>query len=212
MNIQGIEAARVTGNQPPLSGSVRHLHRLRGRCEPHPVGRVSALLLGTPCRHAPRRAGRDRSRRRQGGRCREADQAHKEGPLASDQVGDPTARRQTPERERVCGNHSPPAVIERPQSPPGRGQNDVHDRGAQGHHRLRQGDHAQAHHRSGSGDSSSDRSSAVAEVPPGVSPARMRSVRVSRLLTASAPSRRGRRDGQCALPRCRPGRRSRRPW
>jgi hypothetical protein len=52
----------------------------------------------------------------------------------------------------------------------------------------------------------------VAEVLPGVPPARMRSVRVSRLLTASAPSRRGRRDGQCALPRCRPGRRSRRPW
>lgn len=48
-----------------------------------------------------------------------------------------------------------------------------------------EGDHAQAHHRSGSGDSSSDRASAVAEVLLGVSPARMRSVWVSRLLTAS---------------------------
>lgn len=152
---------------PPLSSSVGHLHRRRGRCERHPVGRVSTLLPGTPCRHAPRRAGRGPSRRRQGRRCREAHQAHKEGPLASDQVDDPTARRQTPERERVCANHSLAAVIERPQSPLGRGQSDVHDRGVHGHHRLREGDHAQAHHRCGSGDSSSDRASAVAEVLPG---------------------------------------------
>lgn len=117
--MQGIEAARVLGNQPPLSGSVGHLHRRRGRCERHPVGRVSTLPLGplqaraAKNRPAPVAAPPGRT-------LREADQAHKLGPLASDHVGDPTARRQTPERERVkrvCGNHSLAAVIERPQSP-----------------------------------------------------------------------------------------------
>lgn len=215
--MQGIEAARVLGNQPPLSGSVGHLHRRRGRCERHPVGRVSTLPLGP----LQTRAAKNRPTpvaAPPGRTLREADQAHKLGPLASDQVGDPTARRQTPERERVkrvCGNHwrlssnapnprwpraercqrswcprTPSAARgrSRPRPPPIRIRRQLVRSGVGGGRSSARG--LTGSHALSLGEPTSDR-----------------------LLTASAPSPVvGRRDGQCALPRCRQGRRSRRPW
>lgn len=111
-----------------------------------------------------------------------------------------------PERKRVCGNHSMAAVIEHPQSPLSREQSDVHDRGVQGHHRLREGDHARGP--TTDPDQETVRRIGRRRWPKfwrGLSPALMRPVWASWLLTASAPSRRGRRDGECAAAKMQAG-------